>query len=219
VIIGSTLLSPQGFALILDPEYTDTADEYYMPYEIPDSTLILTVGNTTLGNGLQNNDPLLLYDPDSGYTSSFGTPDNPGDEFPYKADDGKSWERLAPDLPDMEENWQICLDPAGCTPGRETSTGIREGGIILEGNPILSLYPNPCSNSSQVRFFMAVAGAVEMRLYNSLGGKVAVLTKEALPSGWHKIYLSFDDGLPAGVYLLEFWTDGGRITEKLILLR
>ncbi len=124
VKIGTTLLSPHSFAVILDPEYTstDTVGGYSQPYEFPSGVLILTIGNTTLGNGLSNNDPILLYSPDMRDSSSFGTPFDESDSIPTDAGDGISWERVSPDSQDTDYNWVRCLDPSGSTPGRENST-------------------------------------------------------------------------------------------------
>ncbi len=118
VIINTTWLKPGGYALILDPEYTDplAAGGYVQPYRFGDSTLILTVGNTTIGNGLANNDPIILASP-YGDTTTFGTPFNPDDGFPFNAGDGISWERIDLSTPDVPANWAGCPDSAGCTPG------------------------------------------------------------------------------------------------------
>ena len=117
VIINSTWLKPGGYAVILDPEYTDSAiGGYVQPYRFCDSTLILTVGNTTIGNGLANNDPLTLTSP-YGDTTTFGTPYEPADGFPFNPGDGISWERINLNGSDVPENWSGCPDSAGCTPG------------------------------------------------------------------------------------------------------
>jgi hypothetical protein len=123
VIINSTDFLPHSFVLILDPEYTMTnpLGGYIQPYNLPDSTLILTVGNTTIGDELQNNDPLLLFSPDSAESTCFGTPFDTTDSFPFSAGDGFSWERVSPTAPDSAKSWKVSIDPSGSTPGRENS--------------------------------------------------------------------------------------------------
>ncbi len=123
VVINSTQLPPQKYALILDPEYTMSKPlgGYAMPYDFPSGILILTVGNTTIGNELQNNDPILLYSPNWAETTSFGTPCDTTDTFPYSAGDGIAWERIAISAPDFKQNWRPAIDPTGSTPGRENS--------------------------------------------------------------------------------------------------
>lgn len=122
VIIHSNLIPPNRYALILDPEYTMTnpGGGEIQPYNLPDSLIILVAGNTTIGNELQTNDPLLLYSSERD-SSSFGTPFNLNDSFPYDISDGISWERKSPELQDISENWLGSLDTNGCTPGRANS--------------------------------------------------------------------------------------------------
>ncbi len=124
VIINSTFLPAHGFAVILDPEYTsdDTTGGYVQPYSFPPKTLILTVGNTTLGDGLANTDPVLLYAPDLAESTSFGTPFDTLDSLPDDAGDGISWERIKADEADRVSNWISCPNSSGSTPGSENST-------------------------------------------------------------------------------------------------
>lgn len=122
--IHSTIIHPNEYALILDREYvsSDTSGGNIQPYDIPDSTLILTTDDTTIGNGLSNNDPILMYSVADACTTSFGTPYDTLDDFPSDPGDGISWERVDLTLPDEPSNWHPSVDSAGCTPGRENST-------------------------------------------------------------------------------------------------
>jgi len=122
--INSTLIYPYSYALILDREYTslDTAGGNVQPYDFPDSTLILTTDDTTIGDGLQSNDPLVFYSVADACTTSFGTPYDTLDDFPSDPGDGISWERIDLNLPDTISNWLTCMDSSGCTPGKENST-------------------------------------------------------------------------------------------------
>lgn len=118
LIINSTSLKPSGYAVVLDFEYTDTLalGGYVQPYQFGDSTLILTTGNTTIGDGLANNDPLILASP-AGDTSTYGTPWDTTDSLPANAGEGLSWERI--NLLGLDEigNWAISPQLHG-TPGR-----------------------------------------------------------------------------------------------------
>jgi gliding motility-associated-like protein len=124
VRINSNLMYPYTYALVLDPEYTnpDTTGGNFQPYNFPDSTLILTIDDTTIGNGIQNSDPLIIYSIADACTTSFGTPHDTLDNFPSDPGDGISWERIDLTLPDQAPNWYPCLDSSGCTPGRQNST-------------------------------------------------------------------------------------------------
>ncbi len=122
LITNYTWLGPGAYAVVLDSEYTDPNPEggYIQPYQFGDSTLILTTRNTTIGNGLATTDPLILASP-YGDTSTFGTPSDSTDTIPCNPGDGLSWERISPDRPDTIDNWAVCPDPAGCTPGSPNS--------------------------------------------------------------------------------------------------
>lgn len=123
VRIHSTLLFPHSYAVVLDREYisADTSGGNCQPYDLPDSTLILTTDDTSIGNGLQNTDPIIIYSFADACSTTFGTPFQE-DGFPDDPGDGITWERIDYDLPDEAVNWHQCLDPTGCTPGRRNST-------------------------------------------------------------------------------------------------
>jgi len=122
LVVGTTWLAAGGYAVVLDAEYTDPepAGGQVRPYRFGDGTLILTTGNTTLGNGLAVNDPVIIASP-WGDTSTYGTPADPGDSIPANPGDGLSWERIDPAGPDAVANWAVCHDSSGSTPGRPNS--------------------------------------------------------------------------------------------------
>ena len=138
VCIHSTMVPPYSYALILDREYasSDTSGGNGQPYDIPDSTLILTTDDTTIGDGLASNDPLLLFSAVDACTTSFGTPFDSLDLFPSDPGDGISWERIEISVPDEADNWHPSLDPSGCTPGRENST-TQAFDLAVEENSII----------------------------------------------------------------------------------
>ncbi len=122
VIFGTTLLLPGGYAVILDPEYTDAGNgNYIMPYDFPENTLVVTVGNTTIGDGLSTKDPVILLNSSLDTVSSYGTPMNENDSIPYDPGDGISSERVSLYYPDNELYWASCEDSSGSTPGGANS--------------------------------------------------------------------------------------------------
>ncbi len=122
VIINTLTIPAHGYALILDREYLkpDPEGKYEMPYSIPESTVILTTDDTSLGDGLTSSDPVIIVSPEND-TSSFGTPFL-DDGFPSRTPDGFSWERGRFDLKDEPYNWAVCMDSLGSTPGAKNST-------------------------------------------------------------------------------------------------
>ncbi|MBN1945241.1 MAG: lamin tail domain-containing protein [Bradymonadales bacterium] len=104
---GTTTVAARSYAVIIDSEYAGG-------YDIPLGTTVVTVGNTTLGNGLSTNDPITLYDTD-GVTilATYAYPFDPGN--------GVSAERLDLEGSDLETNWRSspCTQSAGrsnCAP-------------------------------------------------------------------------------------------------------
>lgn len=88
---GGTVIAPGQLAVILDPEYAND-------YTIGAGTIRLTVGDTTLGNGITTTDPITLYEAD-GVTvvDSFSFAYNPGN--------GRSVEKVTLTSGDVAENW------------------------------------------------------------------------------------------------------------------
>jgi len=119
----TTLLPSETYAVILDNDYLD--DE--LRYDFPNGTIIVTVANTTLGNGLTaSSDPLTLYDNNAEIISTYGTPldevdpldrDDDGlDAIPFDPGNGISTEKIDLTAGDNEENWAQNANGSG-TPG------------------------------------------------------------------------------------------------------
>jgi hypothetical protein len=121
---GSTSVAAHAYAVIIDPEYGSG-------YDIPVGTTVVTVSNTTIGNGLSTTDPVTLYASD-GVTilATFA--------HPFDSGNGVSAERLDLDGADLETNWRAspCTQSAGrpnCAP-----VTLASGLIISEvmSNPV-----------------------------------------------------------------------------------
>jgi hypothetical protein len=129
VITGSMLLAPGRFALVLDPEIADTGPAF--PYPVPESTLVLSVANTTIGDGLSTTDFLLLSDAEGRLVDTFGTPDE-DDGFPYDPGDGISLERKDPSVGDTPANWGPSISPEKATPGGANSLSRPTDGLLRD---------------------------------------------------------------------------------------
>ncbi|MBD3369716.1 hypothetical protein GF402_05050 [Candidatus Fermentibacteria bacterium] len=153
---------PAGhYALILDSEYASGMQ----PYDLPESTVVLTTSNTTLGDGLAGNDPITLYRP-GGTTSehvvsTYGTPldsddpllrDDDGlDGIPYDPGQNNSVHRLRLDGPDRQSNWGSAS--SGPTPGApppEIHSGPDASLEWFEVDPPMSPTAEPVSLSVRV---------------------------------------------------------------------
>ena len=104
---SQTTIPPQSYALIFDAEYADD-------YDLPPKTILLTTKNTTLGDGLQINDPITLFDESGKKGITTYSP-------PFRAKNGISAERVDVTVGDVPENWKASVHPSGATPGRENS--------------------------------------------------------------------------------------------------
>ncbi|MFQ6042009.1 MAG: lamin tail domain-containing protein [Candidatus Poribacteria bacterium] len=104
---GKGIIPPKGYGVILDSEYAGE-------YQIPDTAILLTTKNTTLGNGLTTNDPIILFEEE---------PEKPIDTYlhPFNPGNGISVEKIDPFKGDEPDNWKASRDASGSTPGRENS--------------------------------------------------------------------------------------------------
>jgi hypothetical protein len=132
IVSGTTLLRPNRYALVFDPEYFQYGEGGW--FDVGESTLVVTVENTTLGDGLSTKDPLILWNADGDTVSTFGTP-GWDDGFPEDPGDGISWERIDPSGADEDRNWVVSEDPSGSTPGRRNSLSIPLN-LSVSGSPL-----------------------------------------------------------------------------------
>ncbi len=152
ILIGDCV-PPESYALILDPDYFSGS----MPYEIPPGTPIILPGNSTIGDGLSGNDPVLLLYRGSA-VSTYGTPEDPSDGIPRNPGTDASMERVSPELPDLEENW--FTNPEGPSPGTGP-LGFCNG--VDYGAEGLTLIPpaGPSGTPVTVRTVLACFGTVQ----------------------------------------------------------
>ncbi|MDD3804204.1 MAG: lamin tail domain-containing protein [bacterium] len=129
-IIHDSLIPPNSYAVILDPEYSLLGDSlYYMVYSIPENAYVFTISNTTFGeNGLSSNDCIYLLDKEDSVADTYGTPLSE-DNFPYDAGDGISIEKKNFYYADSPNSFSPSLDPSGNSIGRKNSVFI-EGAVI-----------------------------------------------------------------------------------------
>jgi hypothetical protein len=84
-------------------------------------------------------------------------------------------------------------------------------------------YPNPFNPSTNIRFSVAQAGHVSLKVYNVLGVEVASIVNEQKEAGTFSVNWNAS-GLPSGMYLyrLSVTSDKGQLfdqTKKLALLK
>ena len=74
-------------------------------------------------------------------------------------------------------------------------------------NTGINVYPNPCSNNTEIDYSLIEAGKVQLSVYNSLGQKVVILVDESKDAGSYKFNYNTSD-LAVGVYSCEIKVNG-----------
>jgi hypothetical protein len=124
---GDSVLPGGGYALIVDPNYTSQ-------YLVPGTTILMTTGDSTIGNGLSNtSDAVTLYDID-------GTTVIDSFSWPVDEGDGISHEKIDYAAGDLEANWVASTCPIGHSGARLSCSagGVGDGLVINEilNNPL-----------------------------------------------------------------------------------
>jgi hypothetical protein len=147
---GSTVLAPGGFAVVLDAEYAGE-------YSIDSAAILLTTGDTTIGNSLSVSDTVELLEADGVHRlDAFLSPSNPGN--------GVSLERIYLDMLSDSTAWTASTCASGSSPGSAACD--EDGGTGSSGYAgallITEVMANPSTEST----------GEFVELYNA--GKVAI---------------------------------------------
>jgi len=79
-------------------------------------------------------------------------------------------------------------------------------------------YPNPFNPSTTIRYSVASAGPVSLKLYNSLGQQVKTLVQSAQPAGFYSVPLNAAD-LSSGIYFYVLEAGNFKSVKKLTLVK
>jgi hypothetical protein len=84
-------------------------------------------------------------------------------------------------------------------------------------------YPNPFNPSTEIRFALAQAGPVELKIFNMLGQEVATLADDIRPAGSYQVMWdgknTSGEFVGTGVYIYRIVSGGFTATKKMMLLR
>lgn len=129
-------------------------------------------------------------------------------------------------LPDarISETWvageRVWLD-GGADPtyvASEPAAWRPTGAVVLK-----AAYPNPFNAAVAIRFEVAVAGAVQLGLYDLAGQRVCELADQTFAAGSHTLTWNGVDGdgraVGSGVYLLRLVSAAGSEVRRITLLR
>jgi len=83
---------------------------------------------------------------------------------------------------------------------------------------ILSNYPNPFSDQTQITFNLERTEHVSLAVYDLAGRQIASLLDRTLLPGEHQVSYGAS-GLPAGIYIARLQTKTGALSRKLVVVR
>jgi hypothetical protein len=82
----------------------------------------------------------------------------------------------------------------------------------------VSVYPNPFNGRTTVRFSLAAAGDVDVRVFDVMGREAMRVLHDRLSAGEQTVAMNAS-GLASGVYLLVLRANGESLSQKLLLIR
>lgn len=85
-----------------------------------------------------------------------------------------------------------------------------------ETESMLSITPNPVTNSAVIAYSLKTSAEVNIALFDVLGNKVKQLEQSHQLAGVHQV--NFNNELSAGVYFLKMETEGKTISKKLMMI-
>ncbi|MBK8553818.1 MAG: T9SS type A sorting domain-containing protein [Ignavibacteria bacterium] len=79
-------------------------------------------------------------------------------------------------------------------------------------------YPNPFNPATVIRYDIPVSGKTSIKIYNQLGGEVAILINEYISAGSYQVKFNAGD-YATGVYFYKLVSVAGSVTKKMIYIR
>lgn len=79
-------------------------------------------------------------------------------------------------------------------------------------------YPNPFNPSTLIKYGLPSDARVELRVYNLLGQRVAVIVDEQQKAGYHEVVFQ-NQALPSGVYFYRLHAGSYVQTKKMLIVR
>jgi hypothetical protein len=83
---------------------------------------------------------------------------------------------------------------------------------------LLQNFPNPFNPSTSIRYQVASAGSVSLKVYDMLGAEVATLVNGPHAPGTYELSWNASE-FPSGMYYYRLLTGGAVMTKKMIYLK
>ncbi len=126
-----------------------------------------------------------------------------------------------------EVTYSYTLDNAADIPSlvqSQAGVGIITTGIQTDGNQkadkfsLLQNYPNPFNPETVINYEVPKSTLVTLRVYNTMGEKVAELVNEVKSAGQYQARFS-GKNLSSGMYLYTLTAGNSKLTRKMILMK
>jgi hypothetical protein len=82
----------------------------------------------------------------------------------------------------------------------------------------MDIYPNPSNNTAQVRYYLAQAGFVSIKIFDAQGKFLQTDVEELQQTGVHNLHLNLK-ALPSGTYTLVTEINQLRTTKPFVIVR
>jgi gluconolactonase len=103
---------------------------------------------------------------------------------------------------------------------RPLLTGIKEGILLPEKFKLEQNYPNPFNPQTTIGYQIHKAGNVSLKIYDTLGNKIATLVDEFKPAGIYNTQLSASElHLSSSIYYYQLTAGNLTQTKKMIYLK
>jgi hypothetical protein len=79
-------------------------------------------------------------------------------------------------------------------------------------------YPNPFNPSTVIKYSLKEEGKVTLKVYNSLGQEVKILTDEVKPAGQYEVVFDASE-LSSGLYIYKMQTSNYALSRKMMLIK
>jgi hypothetical protein len=137
---------------------------------------------------------------------------------------GATLELINPDYDNIQvENWKASINYG--TPGQINSTfsvtALNEDQELQQVPDKFMLsqnYPNPFNPTTQIKYNLATAGDVSLKIYNIAGQEIQTLVNEYQNTGLHSVTWTAR-GIASGIYLYQIRTKNFSATKKLVFIK
>ncbi|MGB4851790.1 MAG: M14 family zinc carboxypeptidase [Ignavibacteria bacterium] len=124
--------------------------------------------------------------------------------------------RLSSDEGVTDDGWYV--DDVQIITYNVGPVGIKTDEQLAGSFSLLQNYPNPFNPVTVISYNLAVAGFVELKIYDVLGNEVKTLVKEKQNAGSYSVDFNAGD-LPSGVYFYRINAGEYRETKTMMLLK